>query len=46
MRAALFIILLPVAVLAGQVFSVWFLAKVALVAFASYLWRLHKEAFE
>lgn len=44
MKLALLIVLLPVAVLAGQVLSVWFLAKVALVAFASYLWRLHKEA--
>lgn len=43
MKLALFILLIPVALLASQPCSVWFLAKVALLSYGCYLWRLHRE---
>lgn len=37
--------LVPVAVLASQVLSVWFLAKIAFVAFLCFAWRISKDGF-
>lgn len=44
-KLGLFILLVPAALLASQFLSVWFFAKVALVSYGCYIWRLHKESY-